>query len=32
MVERFANKKTVMEGSIAENVINKKMEVDSLLV
>ena len=32
MVERFANKKTVMKGSIAESVINKKMEVDSLLV
>ena len=31
LVERFTNKKTIVEGSVAKNTANKKREVDSLL-
>lgn len=27
-VERFANEKTVVEGSVAENTVIEKMEID----
>ena len=30
--ERFANEKTVVEGSVTKNMVNKKMEVYLILV
>ena len=32
LVERLANEKTVAESSVAEKTINKKFEVDLLIV
>ena len=32
LVERLANEKTVVEASVAEKTINKKFEVDLLIV
>ena len=32
LVDRFANKKMVAEGSVTKNTINKKIEVDLVLV